>query len=243
MSESEKSRWSLSEIHNKIRRRTGYFKRQYIREYPNIKDVVFLWIPKNGGTSMYNALKPFGMQYLTNEAALRFYFPNKGMVSFGPLNYSYLLNNNRINSGFHQSAFKFAITRNPFDRAVSSFFYFKDKKWIHPKMGFKEFTWHISKIKFEDVGATYNTYEGYLYPQLCYISHNEQVCVDYLARLESIHQDIEVIKNHLNLDFSFPHLNPTVFKSFEHYYCNETRKRISDIYERDFEQFDYPKDF
>ena len=147
MSENERGRWSLPEMANKIKRRTGYYKRQYLKKHPDVKNAIFLWIPKNGGTSMYNALKPLGMQSLTNEAALRFYFPNKGMVSFGPLSYSYLLDSNRVTHSFHHSAYKFAITRNPFDRAVSSYFYFKKNKWIHPKMGFNEFTINIGLEK------------------------------------------------------------------------------------------------
>lgn len=243
MSENERGRWSLPEIANKIKRRTGYYKRQYLKKHPDVKNAIFLWIPKNGGTSMYNALKPLGMQYLTNEAALRFYFPNKGMVSFGPLSYSYLLDSNQVTHSFHHSAYKFAITRNPFDRAVSSYFYFKKNKWINPKMDFNEFTMHIEKIDFDKVVSTYNTYEGYLFPQFCYISHNNHICVDFLARLETIHQDVEVIKKKLDLDFAFPHMNSTVHESFENFYCSESKRRIQNVYEKDFKSFDYSIDF
>ncbi|MBR8534447.1 sulfotransferase family 2 domain-containing protein [Carboxylicivirga sediminis] len=239
MAERDVKRWSVPEIVNKIKRRTGYYKRQYRRQYPTVKDAVFIWIPKNGGTSMYQALKPHGMQYLDNEAAVRFYFPNKGLVSFGPLNYSHLRAKNLVNESFHQSAFRFAIVRNPYDRTVSSFFYFKQNKWIHPKMSFREFTYHINKIDFKKDCSSFNTYEGYLFPQLKYISNRDSLLTDFIARLENIHEDVEVIKQHLQLEFEFPRLNTTEHEYYKQYYCEDSKQNILKAYREDFEKLNY----
>ena len=127
MSEKRGLRASIRTIKATLLQRSGYYKKRYLRQFPNAKDAVFIWIPKNGGTSMYRTLKPLGMQYLTHETQIKHYFSNKGMVSFGPLNYSYLVESGLVSQSFHQSAFKFAISRNPYDRAVSSYFYFRDK--------------------------------------------------------------------------------------------------------------------
>lgn len=86
-------------------------------------NIVFIWIPKNGGTSVYQWLSDsVGMMKL--KRSRRFYnFSGAGPVTFSHVHYLSLLKSGIVPQHYHDSAYKFCITRNPFDRAVSLYKY------------------------------------------------------------------------------------------------------------------------
>ena len=99
-------------------------------------NIVFIHIPKTGGTSVINELESkIGLQLLKKTSHF-LNFPNKGPVSFGHLSYLDLLRLGVINNDFNKSAYKFCIVRNPYHRIVSLFNYFKDIKIIDRNIDF-----------------------------------------------------------------------------------------------------------
>lgn len=231
--------WSPNEILKKVRRRTGYYKREYIRQYPDLVSSSFIWIPKNGGTSMYYALKEFGMLYLTNKDMVRFYFPQHGLVSFGYLKYSFLLEHNYIKASFHKQAFKFCIARNPYDRAVSTYFYFIAKGWLNKNVSFVDFTEQLTSLDLTTPAQSYTGSKGYVYPQYDYISDDKGLVVDFVAHLESMDVDVQTIKEQLKLDFNYPRVNTTQHAAYQSYYNEHARLNIYKVYEKDFDILGY----
>ncbi len=95
----------------------------YNQKFAQSPDMVFIWIPKTAGQSVFNFLnQELGMEKLkTGNHALS--FPNKGSVTFGHLHYLSLLEFGIVSEDFHNRAFKFSFVRNPYSRVASLYNY------------------------------------------------------------------------------------------------------------------------
>ncbi|MBK3518813.1 sulfotransferase family 2 domain-containing protein [Carboxylicivirga marina] len=235
-------RWSLREIRNKVRRRTGYFKRQYLKQYPDIKDVVYIRIPKTGSTSLVNVLKGQGLLYLNNEKAINFYFPQKGFVSFGPLSYEYLLNKGMISQSYHENMHVFTTVRNPFARTVSTFFYYKKIGWLNQNMSFDAYTDYIKRIELNELDNFYDSFRGHIFPQYKFLFCNGERFVHHTMRLESINTDIRELESMMNFNLHLPHLNKSVFEDYRNLYSSQSISNVLSVYEKDFELLGYSKE-
>jgi len=88
------------------------------------KNTIFFWVPKTGGTSIFNVLKRYGCRKLKKPGLFN-KFNNTGMVTFGHVDIQSLLKKNIISAEFFKKSFKFGFVRNPWDRLVSLYFYLK----------------------------------------------------------------------------------------------------------------------
>ena len=100
------------------------------------EDSIFIWIPKNAGTSVYTMLRKEDLVGFANPPAARFYFRNAGRVTFGHMNIGALVDQGIVKQGFVDRAFKFALVRDPYTRAASLYRY-------HLKRGLVQ-NWHRS---------------------------------------------------------------------------------------------------
>jgi hypothetical protein len=93
--------------------------------------MIFCWIPKCAGTSIYNTLKEkVGMKlYLDNYRE----FDNQGPVTFGHLSLKHLLREGIISKEFYQKRYVFTVVRNPYSRFVSLWKDFKRSHRIAPE--------------------------------------------------------------------------------------------------------------
>ena len=83
-------------------------------------NAVFIRIPKTAGTYTMTVL---GVENLARPRWVKEWFQNTGRVSFGHQDYPLLIRQGIVKKEFDESAFKFCFCRNPFDRAVSHYFY------------------------------------------------------------------------------------------------------------------------
>lgn len=111
-------------------------KRNYNLKGTNL---LFVWIPKTAGTTLFNTLRDaLGMQK-RQSIELFLSFPQRGAVTFGHVSYLDLLALGIVSKDFHESAYKFAFVRNPYDRAISLFNYFKEHERINRNRSFSAF--------------------------------------------------------------------------------------------------------
>lgn len=108
------------------------------RNRPN-HDILFVWIPKVAGTSVYNTMRDcFGMDKLKKIPEAR-WFRNKGPVTFGHMCINSLLSVGYISQDYYDSAYKFSFVRDPYARSVSLFNYLKQIGKLSEHVKFREF--------------------------------------------------------------------------------------------------------
>jgi hypothetical protein len=215
-----------------------YSKVRLIRSYfaqRKRKNAVFIWIPKTAGTSIRNMLH--AVTYL-NTHDVKYRFPHRGIVTFGHMDYLGLVDQGYISSYFNESSYKFAITRNPYDRAVSLYFYIVKSQQKSCGPSFLEFFSRIAEDGVPPIGLYNKNALSQCNPQLRWV---ENVNFNYLGAMETLHDDIEIICRDLEISNASLHkFNSTQHDDYKKYYCPESKKIVEELYHEDFEAFRYP---
>lgn len=209
-----------------------------LRQSKGRPNAVFIWIPKSAGTSVWLALEAPKLKtpYLVN-----YRFTNRGIVTFGHMNYSQLVSNGFVNSSFDDTAFKFAIVRNPYDRAVSLYSYLQTvTKGISADKTFLDFCRHIEAVGCPPIGL-YNTLGlSQCNPQTRWV---ENISMDYIGKVESIESHVKVISSRLGLRTNhISHANKSRRSPIGDYYCSESRQIVQEFYKEDFLTFGYSQE-
>lgn len=104
---------------------------------------IFIWIPKNAGTSVYNMLRKNGLVKLNTRPAIQRYFRAAGRVTFGHMKIGSLLEAGLVPRDFVDEAFKFAIVRDPYARAVSLHRFLSGLPPLFPTHATSLRNWHV----------------------------------------------------------------------------------------------------
>lgn len=98
---------------------------------------LFVWIPKNAGTSVYTALnEKYGMKLYMEDY---YKFDNQGSVTFGHLDIKELLKMRVVTKEYWEQADKFIIVRNPYSRLISLYDDYMNSKRLQPNTTLREF--------------------------------------------------------------------------------------------------------
>ena len=134
--------------------------------------------------------------------------------------------------------FKFTIVRNPWDKAVSAFFFFQKRrgwKFIDRNETFQNFV--KTRLRMERIKHNLiRDHFDFQYPKAFF---NGEVFVDFIGRLENIKHDWEIISSIIGCSPNLPHKNKSKHEPYRHYYDEETKAIIADIYATDIELFGY----
>lgn len=174
---------------------------------------IFVQIPKTGGTSVKSAVKTIE----GNHEAWAWYAKNY------PEQWKELPS--------------FSIVRNPWDRAVSSWLFYK-KKGKHPV----DMTLRETLEKYASPKGASGA-EGQIYYHQADFVLNDQghLMVGRLLRFERLQLDFDALCNSLDEpQRTLPHMNDGYRRgSYRQYYDNETRELVGELYERDIKAFCY----
>ena len=182
---------------------------------------IFTHIPKNAGTSVSKTLF------------------NNNTISHTPISWFQL-----TEPDLFDQYFKFCIVRNPWDRILSSYTYFKSgaakkkgKDWSDFTNNFPTFDDFISKWLTRE-----NTDRSVIFtPQYKFICDKlGYPCMDLIARFENLEEDFKVICSRFSINEKLPQLNAsTKRKHYASYYSDKSRQLVEDVYSRDIELFNY----
>lgn len=142
--------------------------------------------------------------------------------------------------------FKFAITRNPWDRVVSAFHFLKggglfagDKEWAER---------HLAGIEtFSDFVNGWLSRRN-IYKGIHFVPQHEFICdgtgrlaVDYVGKFERMAESFEEICGRLGLEGKeLPHTNRSQRgEDYRSYYGNHEREIVAELYRKDIELFGY----
>lgn len=201
--------------------RNLYYLSPY-RAYTKKCQCIFIHIPKTAGTSILKALM--------GDRIYR--------IHFTYLDYL------RADSKKFHAYYKFAIVRNPWDRAVSSYQYLIQGGDKRGDLYFQEL--FLSKYDtFDKFVLEYldkdKIHEHVLFkPQYLYLYDHKECKVDFIGKFENLDSDFEKIMKKINIDSKLSKVNSSKRNHYITYYSKkEVKEKINDLYRKDIELFDY----
>ena len=210
-------------------------------------DVIFIHIPKAGGTSIESLLCDFPL--------FRYQLVNKynwyGNIRNDKIKYeldhstmAFLKKNCKY---FNNTYFSFAVVRNPFARLVSEYHYCKNQysRFIKNTNSFKEFVYEL-RDKFNYVLSNKekdHLYVSHYLPQYLFTHNYRKIqIVEKIYKLEELNENWKEITEILNIDKELIKVekNSSKFKyNYKDYYDNDLKKIVYELYHDDFEIFKY----
>jgi chondroitin 4-sulfotransferase 11 len=187
---------------------------------------IFIHVPKTGGISVGRSL--FG------EIVGSHFTADDYKAIFGRENF--------------QNYFKFAFVRNPWDRAVSAYSFFKTgtfsentKRWGERHLAdYPDFGSFVKGWLNPDI--IFKTSKAFM-PQYVFVCDKAlKPQVDFLGHYEHLQRDFETIRERLGIQAELQHLNASRRKDYREYYTKETRDIIAELYRKDIEIFGYDFD-
>lgn len=151
---------------------------------------------------------------------------------------AHLLINKRFDKGKHMEfreivnlgdpGFSFSVVRNPWDRLLSGFSYYKKRHTrSFENISFEEF------VKSEKLGKLGRNQVHYL------DSKRPEYHIDLILRFESLERDFIQIQNKLNCYEPLTKANRSNHEPYQNYYTNEMRDIVNRLYKTDIETFEY----
>lgn len=233
---------------NKGRPRYNYIVRDDYR-------FVYLWVHKVACSSVKAALLPlFDLDSTPHEQTLpdgRRHFIVHDVFESTAYQVS---QQHFLNSKKYEHYFKFAFTRNPFDRLLSCY---RDKierpniprymlmsakrsgTLFYPRMPFAEFVETVCNIPD-------HLADGHFRPQHLTIRDQEgKIAADYVGKFENLTEDFSYIKQKIGAsDLELPERNRInsarqVSTSYQDFYDERLKDLMYERYEKDFENFGY----
>ena len=166
-------------------------------------------------------------------------FIQKGLVTFAHMDYPKLVARGYVRGEFDKRSFKFSFVRNPYDRAVSLFYYFRRKKHIREDIDFLGFARLLRDGAVPDIGLFNRNGISLANPQARWL---RGIKLDFIGRNENIDNDVKELFGKLGFTAPppTPHKNATPHPEWVSCYCDESASIVRDFYRQDFDQFEYP---
>lgn len=215
---------------------------------------IWLHIKKAAGQSMRTALGDSYVQTLrrvpTPFAALPKEQWNDNLNNFrvplGDFDYRRMLFAKKCLYEDFDARFKFAIVRNPFDRAVSCWRYLTKSVWrTSPRYwwarrSFSYFLAMLPEVWESRSDRHIATHTAPMWPDIC--GENGELLLDFIGRLESINDDFRVVCEKLDIPFTpFPHVNKRQQRAAEYRqaYDRRTRASVERLFADDIQRLGY----
>lgn len=199
------------------------------------KRCIFVHIPKTGGTSIEDVIWPG--ERAEADLWMGFVRPMWNKYQTGGL--QHLLASQireEVGAETFDSYFRFAVVRNPWDKAVSQFLFMRKREDLRAFAGMRKrdnLAKYLSLIrKKEHVQWA---------PQMRFLldGNGEQI-VDHVARFERLEAECRAIFRRLDIGpAELPHRKKTERAPYQDYYNAETREMVADMYKDDIALLGY----
>jgi len=151
---------------------------------------------------------------------------------------------NNLPAEIWDNYYKFSITRNPWDRAVS---FFSWEKRRDPALIPKKRFYHHLGITFDDISQTRKLFSQYIKGSWTnndrFYLINNQLCVDFIIRYEHLAEDFREVCNVIGIPAKdLPHLKTgmrTRKHHYSEYYNEESQTIVAERHKNDIRLFDY----
>ncbi len=195
--------------------------KKYIGNYQKQK-IVFIHIPKAAGTSIA------GLLYGKRNGHLKAEYVQK-----------------ELGKTFADK-FSFSVSRNPYDRLVSAYNFARQGETKHGAIAHPEFYQSAVFDTFESfvkswlVKQDLNTLDPVFQPQHLFVFKEGNCLVDELFKVEEMGRLEDKLSDLLNKEVHFKKKNQSTYKE-EINYIPELKELVYQLYQKDFELFNYSK--
>ncbi len=142
-----------------------------------------------------------------------------------------------LDKNIFDNYFKFTFSRNPWDRTVSLYHYYKQTFESHKKYVTSE-----AVESFENFVNNLNSKTGNILApsQLSWLKDlNDKVRIDFVGRFENYEGDWNVVCKKLKIVKKLPHLNKSKHKDYRSYYNRKLIEIVKKVYQEDIDFFKY----
>lgn len=137
------------------------------------------------------------------------------------------------------SAFKFAFTRNPWDKVVSHYHYRVLTNQIGLGNRATNFNEWVRRTYGEQDPAFYDAPRFFM-PQFGWISdEGGEIIIDFIGRYETLADDFASVCGQLGITRALPHVRKSDHAHYSEYYQDDTREIIGTWFRKDIEMFGY----
>jgi hypothetical protein len=210
------------------------------------KRIIFVHIPKTGGTSVEDAIFPAGPERDPHEHLYGEPNPHQS----GHLQHLKATQiRNVVTPEVYDACFRFSFIRNPWDKAASQYFYHHRRRDLQELLGIEDrnlfrrllgkrrmvpFQVYLESIR---TGPLHVQWEDQ-YKFIC--DENGGSMVDFVGRFERLAEDFDEVCRRAGLEpRRLPHKKKSKHRHYTEYYDDETRKIVAEFYARDIEKFGY----
>ena len=191
---------------------------------------IFIHAPKTAGNSIQNILINYSENTYTNKRydSIKKEYVNKFGIKSEDRKFK-ITKHTKLNSyyrnwrkkyGSIEDFFKFGTTRNPWDRAISHYFWRGNKSF--DKKRFMKNPGPSPCINYFNV-KKYNDHK-----------------LDCVIRFENLQEDFDFVCDKIGIPKQqLPHANKSKHKHYTEYYDDETRSIVAEKYAKDIEYFGY----
>lgn len=134
--------------------------------------------------------------------------------------------------------FVFSMLRNPWDRVVSYYYFYKDIIKTEEKVSLYAKKYDFNdwlKIIYENKNDYYFIHENYL----DYLTINGEIYIDYLMNFYNFEEDCNYLKKILKIKSENFHVNQTKHEYYREYYFSKEIEIVGEIYKKDIEFFNF----
>jgi len=140
--------------------------------------------------------------------------------------------------------YKFTIIRNPYEKCLSDFLWFKFQfcpRFDIPVTTFGEtFQKHLEYRKnIVNQGKYTGMFDNHFIPMVDYL---KDIDYDKICRFENLTEDIEDVKKHINNTNELKKINATNHTNYQSYYDDTCRQLVEEMYGEDIKYFGYSFD-
>ncbi len=138
------------------------------------------------------------------------------------------------------TAYKFTLVRNPWDKVVSHYEYRRKRNKTEVASRNIPFSEWVKKTYGQEKDLFYYNNPRAFQPQVEWLKDDEgKISIDFIGKFETINEDFDQIKKAIGLKAELPHLNPTKRAGYQSYYDDETREIVAHWFREDIEVFGY----
>ena len=187
-------------------------------------------MPKTGCSSVARALKRYSDLEYANTNSLRRHMKSSSV-------------RRAIGEAEWSRYFTFGFVRNPWDKMVSSFFFYKNGRVSKRIKNRKTVKLRYRLAHLLSCLLPFRAWELFYSGTPCtdfLCDEEDNLLVDYVGRFETLEQDLKYVFTRIGLEWlNLPHVNASRHKSYRTYYGPITRRVIQNRFQSDIDRFGY----